>query len=57
MDTQTCSIYKENWIYKFLILFILIAIFSFSLYFYYTSLNKINHNNKNILENLKYKYE
>lgn len=53
MDTQTCSIYKDNWIYKFLILFILIAIFSFSLYFYYTSLNKIKHNNKNTPENLK----
>jgi hypothetical protein len=43
METQTCSIYKNNWFYKIFILIILMGFLSFSLYVYYKSLNNIKH--------------
>jgi hypothetical protein len=43
METQTSSIYKNNWFHKIFILIILMCFLSFSLYFYYKSLNNIKH--------------
>jgi len=43
MANETCSPFKENWIYKILLLLVLMGILGFSLYFYYKSLNNMKH--------------
>jgi len=47
MDTQTCNPLKDNWIYKGLILLLLLGILSFSILFYYKILNKIKNKKNN----------
>lgn len=43
MINGTCSQFKDNWIYKILLLLVLMGILGFSLYFYYRSLNSMKH--------------
>jgi hypothetical protein len=43
INGKTCSPFKENWIYKVLLLLLLMGILGFSLYFYYKSLNNMKH--------------